>query len=266
MEKRELTFGDLMSLASKWIWLIVAVMVVFGALAFCYSEFCITPMYSSTSKCYVKASEEAMQTSSADALIGEQRGIALSQMVVENYIEILDTNNFASEVVYYLDGGTRSGDTYAKLKKLEALGETDRKYNKDIIRKMISYQPIEEKVVFNVSVRGDNPEDVLKVAQCIEIIMMDYIERVSPGSGVISVIDDAFSTGKPINDYTIIFTLAGLVLGAAIAFAVAFIIDSTDTRIKDETTLTELLELPVIGTIPDVGTLEQAEVGYSAKK
>ncbi len=255
--KKDFSFADVVSVGLKWFWVILIGTLIMGAAALYYAKFCVTPMYKSTSKCYVQANQEAVETSSSDALIGEQRGIALSQMVVVNYIEIFDTNNFAAEIEYYLNGGVKETDSAEKIAALKDVGKVSKKYSAKALRGMISCEMIEETSVFTVDVKGDNYKDVGKIAKYIEIIMADYVESKAPGSGEINVIDDAYENSNPVNNYTILFTLAGLVAGAFITFAIVFIIDCNDTRIKDEETLTQLLSLPVIGTIPDVSGNER---------
>lgn len=252
MEEQELTLTDLLKVALKWWWLLIIGMVAAGACAFYYGKFCVTPMYKATTKCYVQASRQSVEQSSSDALIGEQRGIALSQMVVSNYIEILDTNNFAKEVAFYLGGNTRDGDSLDKLIKLKDIGTPDKRYTAKQLRKMITYTPKEELAVFSIDVVCDDASDAMKVERCIETVMMDYIESVAPGSGIISIIDNAYPSNGAINNRTVIYTLVGIIFGAAVMLGAAFIFDSADTRVKDEKSLSEACGLPVIGTIPDV--------------
>lgn len=259
MQNNEISIVDLLKIAVKWLWLLIIGAVVAGVAAIFYAKFCITPTYKVVTKCYVQASEESMRTSSADALIGEQRGIALSQMIVNNYIEILDTNNFASEVLFYLEGGSKAGDSTAKLTKVKELGELEEEYTAKQIRSMISFNLIEEKVVFNISVVGANSDDIMRIAKCVEIVMMDYIENVAPGSGTIKVIDNARSNKSPINTNPMLIVVIGVILGAAIAFVVAFFIESNDTRVKDEKSLSKLIGLPVIGAIPDIEQFESTK-------
>ncbi len=261
--KKEITYADVLSVALKWFWVILIGMVVLGGSAFYYAKFCVTPMYKSASKYYVQASQEALKTSGSDALIGEQRGIALAQMVVVNYMEIFNTNNFAAEIEFYINGGAKEGDSSSKLEALKGLGSMSKDYSAAEIKKMVSYETVGQTSVFNVTVKGDNYKDVGKMAKCIEIIMSDYVEEKAPGSGVITVIDDSGENDEPTNNYTIIFTLAGALAGAVLALVIVYLIDANDTRIKDKNTLTELLNLPVIGAIPDVS---ESEHSYTAQR
>jgi len=253
MEKREFTLADLFAMAMKWLWVIVIGMAVVGIASFYFSKFCVVPAFSSSSKFLVQTKNIATQQTiqSSQQLLDEQRSIALAQMVVTEYIEVLDTRYFADELEVYVKGGSNVGDSAEKLAAIRNIGSVENEYNAKSLEKMITFTTKEESAAFSVDVVSNSANDSYVIAKYIEIIMQDYIEEKNPGAGKISVIDGALETGLPINNNVVINTLLGIIVGAILAFVVVFIIDINDTRIKDDKELLQVFPIPVIGSIPD---------------
>ena len=252
MEKREFTLADLFAMAMKWLWVIVIGMVVTGAGFFYFSKFCITPMYSSTSKFLVQTKN--MQQSSqggSQQLLDETRGITFSQMVVTEYIEVLDTRYFADTLLQYVNGSFGEADSDEKIAHIKSLGTIHGEYDAKMLERMISFKPKEESAAFSVQVTGTNSNDAYVIAKYIEVIMQDYLEQKNPGVGKISVIDGALETRAPINNNVVVNTFLGIIIGAVLAFVVVFIVDINDTRVKDDKELLQVFPIPVIGIIPD---------------
>lgn len=251
MEKREFTLADLFAMAMKWLWVLVIGMAVAGVASFYFSKFCVTPMYSSTSKFLVQAKSAQQSQQQSQQLLDEQRGIALSQMVVTEYIEVLDTRYFADALLVYVNGEYNSADSAEKIAEIKSIGKIQGKYDAKGLERMITFTTKEESAAFSVSVVGANANDVYVIAKYIEIIMQDYLEEKNPGAGKISIIDGALKTDVPTNNNTVINTLLGIIVGAVLAFVVVFVIDINDTRIKDDKELLQVFPIPVIGSIPD---------------
>ncbi len=253
MEKREFTLADLFAMAMKWLWVIVIGMATVGIAAFYFSKFCVVPAYSSTSKFLVQTKNLTAQqtTQHSQQLLDEQRSIALAQMVVTEYIEVLDTRYFADALEVYVNGGSNIGDSAEKLSALKRVGTVENKYDAKSLERMITFTTKEESAAFSVDVVSNSSNDAYVIAKYIEIIMQDYLEEKNPGAGKISVIDGALETGVPINNNVVVNTLLGIVIGAILAFVVVFIIDINDTRIKDDKELLQVFPIPVIGSIPD---------------
>jgi len=254
MDNREFTLSDLFGLAFKWIWMIIIGMVVVGAAAFYFSKFCVTPMYSSTSKYYVQTKmqqQQATQAADSNSVLNDQRSFVYAQTVVSGYIEVLDTYNFANELSDYLAGEIKDGDSGEKVAKLKELGAPSKKYSGKALKKMVTFSTKEEAVTFSSQVLCDNPDDAQKIAEYIEAIIPEYLDKKAPGAGAISIIDDALASNGAVNNKVVMNTILGILIGAVIAFLLAFVIDINDTRVKDEKELSEISALPVIGSIPD---------------
>lgn len=251
MEKNEISLVDLLKIAVKWIYLLLAGMIVFGVALFVYSTNFVIPKYEASTKYCIQTRGQSIES---DVLDG-QRTVAYAQLVLGTYIDILDTRDFAEEVAFYMNGSEKDTDSVAKKAKLAALTQYipyDKTYTPDGIKNMVTYNSEEEKISFDVVVNSESYDESFAIARCIEIIASDYIEEKYPGVGVVTVIDKAILSDKPVNNRTLLLTLAGVLLGAFLTFALAYIFECADTRIKDEQTLSERMGVAIIGVIPDM--------------
>lgn len=251
MNNRDFTIADFIKLALKRIWVIVAAMVIGGFIAFYYSNFMVTPLYQSHSKYLVDTTNlSAEDTSSANAQVEFQRVTVLSRLIVSSYIEILDTQNFAEHVA-------------EKIKSDERL---TMEYSAKALSGLVSYSFEEESETYEVTVSAYDPTDALVIAECIQNESGPYLESKKPtSSNTLEVIDNARYNPNPINMRTPLLVLVGMILGAATSFAVCFIIEINDVRVRDEKEVSEILGLPIIGSIPDYvsATDTGKKYGYS---
>lgn len=255
MENREFSLADFFAIAAKWLWLIVIGMVFCGLVTFYYSTFMVTPVYSSTSKFLTYADygdTNQGNVHGSQQILDNQRGVSLAQMVAVENVEILGTRYFANELKFYLDGNTKKSDSVEKKIALKNLGKLENKYEAEKLQKMLSFATKEESTVFAVQVKSNSRNDAYIIAKYIEIIAPDYVTEKNPsGATGISVIDGALEAKGASNDNVVLNTLIGLVAGFVVAFCIAFIIDTNDTRVKDDKELIQIFSIPVLGLIPD---------------
>ena len=245
-EKNEISLVDLLKIAVKWIYLIMAGVIIFGIGMYIYSENFVVPQYEASTKYCIQTRGQSIESDVLDS----QRTVAYAQLVLGTYIDILNTRDFSEKIAERLNNGVSDGQS-AQNDYVMYIPE-GKTYSADGIKKMITYKSEEEKISFDVSVKSGSYEEAYAIARCIENTASDYIEEKYPGVGVVTVIDKAILSDKPVNNRTLLLTLAGALMGAIIAFLVAYIVESADTRIKDEITLGEKTGLAVIGIIPDM--------------
>lgn len=238
MNKHDFTIADLVKIALKRIWLIVAAMIVGAGIAFYYSNYMVVPVYQSQTKYLVDttnlSNEEQIQ--STNAQVEYQRVTVLSRLVVSSYIEIFDTRNFAQHIA-------------EKIKDDERM---TREYSAKLLDRIVSFQHEQENETYTVTVFAPDPTDALIIAECIQNESGAYLEtKKTTASETLKIIDDARYEPNPINIRTTMLMMLGMLAGAVICFAICFIIEINDVRVKDEKELSDILGYPVIGSIPD---------------
>ncbi len=238
MNKHDFTIADLIKIALKRIWFIVAAMVIGASIAFYYSNFMVTPVYQSQTKYLVDttnlSSDESVQSSNAQ--VEYQRVTVLSRLIVSSYIEILDTQNFAEHVA-------------GKLKDDERL---TREYSANFLHSHIFYGYVDESETYEVTVSAPDPTDALIIAECIQNESGAYLDtKKATASNTLKIIDDARYAPNPVNIRTSMYMAIGMILAAATCFAICFLIEINDVRVRDEKELSSILGFPVIGLIPE---------------
>lgn len=251
MGNREITIADVLSIALKHIKIIVAIMLVGAILGFCYSSYMVDPVYQSKSKFFIDTGY-LNENNNTNNKVAEQHNITvLSRQVVTSYIGILDTLNFAETLSEKVSG-------------IEGLS---RKYSAGAIRNAINYNFEEDLEIFTVRVVASTAEDAYIIASCVEDIAEEYLVTKKPtAAGTLKIIDDARIERAPVNINLSVTVILGAILGAALAFAICFIIEINDVRVKSEKEISEILDIPVIGSIPEYITASQEKSNTKKSK
>lgn len=239
MNKHEFTVAEFFGIAIKHIWIIFAAMIIGGLAALYYTSFLVTPKYESETKYLVDTTSLAADAGyygSTTASVEEQRNTVLSRLIVSSYIEILQTHNFSEYLAIMLESNTN----------------LSRPYTGDELFGMIKYTFEEEKEFYLVTVTATDPADAFIIARCIEENSESYLAtKKSSAQGTLKVIDNARTNEDAVNVNFVLNVIIGALCGAIIAFAVAFVVDINDVRIKSEKELIRAVDLPVIGSIPE---------------
>ncbi len=275
MGNREFTLTDLLSIALKRIWIILAAMIVCGAAALYYSLFMVTLQYQSNAKYLIDTTSMLTneEVSSTNGQVEEQRNAVLSRLIVPTYIEILNTRNFANHIAHALTTPEFEEYAHNRLASEEfdgVLTDERRKivlsktYSGETLYQTISYSFQEELESYSVSVVALDPVDALLIAECIAEESGDYLlSKRSSAKNTLKLIDSPRYKPQPINIRTVMMLILGAFVGAAIAYAISFIIEINDVRVKDEKEVADILELPIIGSIPEYAPTDSA---HSDKK
>lgn len=239
MNKHEFTVAEFFGIAIKHIWIIFAAMIIGGLAALYYTSFLVTPKYESETKYLVDTTSLATDAGyygSTTASVEEQRNTVLSRLIVSSYIEILQTHNFSEYLAIMLESNTN----------------LSRPYTGDELFGMIKYTFEEEKEFYLVTVTATDPADAFIIARCIEENSESYLAtKKSSAQGTLKVIDNARTNENAVNVNFVLNVIIGALCGAILAFAIAFVIDINDVRIKSEKELIRAVDLPVIGSIPE---------------
>lgn len=251
MENNEIDVMDLIRIAIKRFYLIIISMIVLGAVCFVYGKYFVVPRYEVNTKYCIQTKGQNVDSD----VIESQRTVAYAQLVLDTYIDILDTWDFAEEIAFYMNGGIRASDTIEKKNEMIKIAKSvdgNEKYTAKQIKDMVVFHSEEEKVSFDVRVKSVSATEAYAVARCIETAASDYIENKYPGVGLVTVIDKAIPAKAPVNDKTLVMTLVGMLIGAVLAMVISVLIEKLDLRVTDEKKVTEKTGLAVIGSIPDI--------------
>lgn len=235
-----MSVSDLLNTVLKHIKIIVAVTIVGAILGFCYGKYMVVPMYQSTSKYFIDTAVITENSGgSSNKLTQTHNEVLVSRQIVSSYIGILNTMNF-SEMIS---------------EQLAEDPEMSMQYPAKVLDRLINYSYEEDLEIFKVSVTAFTPADAHKIAATIENNAEDYIAtKMGTAEGTLKIIDNARENPNSINTKTMFAMIAGALVGALGAFFVCYMIDIKDVSIKDEKSFSEVIGIPVIGSIPEYST------------
>ena len=206
-------------------WKIALSAILAALLAYGLTTYYIMPIYTSRGSLYVNNNNSKTPTVNlAD--------IASSQQLAYTCIELLTSDTFLSKVQEY------SGLPY-----------TTRG-----IKRMLNLSPLNETEIIEITANTGNPEHSQMLVNAVLDNAYDEIIRVV-GGGNVKIIDSANLPKAPSSPNVYRNVVLGFLLGAFFCMVLIFLIDVFDSRIKIESDLMDVKDLPLIGVIPDINYL-----------
>lgn len=247
MEKKQLTNDvnsfDLVHIARllwRKVWIIIASGLIAGFLGFILSAFVLTPQYSASIMLYVNNSTIS---------IGGDFGFSASdltaaQSLVKTYIVMLQNRT--------------------TLEKVIEKAEVD--YTYEELEDMISASSVNDTEVFRITVTGDHPYEVAKIANTIAEVLPRRVEEIIDGSNM-RVVDSAIADTDKVFPSITGFTALGMLLGVILSVVVLSLIAIADDTIRDEEYILQNYDYPILAKIPDlVNSGSGKSYGYYYKK
>ncbi len=215
-----MTLLELFRLLKKHLQIVVLLPVACALVVGLYSVIFVRNQYTATSSMYVLAQNDSSNSSSLYS------DLNASQMLTNDVAKLLKSdrvvNQVGSEVgIEGLKGYSVSvtSETTSRVITLSVTGP-DPQTAADIVNKMI--------------------EDVSGVAQSVM-----NVESVNP-------VDMAQAPEKPSGPNRLLYTLVAFVAGLFAAIAIVVVSDMLNTKVRGSEDLEELVDVPIIGRIPNV--------------
>ena len=221
----------------KW-WMIALFALAGAAISLFYTVNFITPQYRSSVTIYVNnnVNSEAREYVSGGDL-------STSQQLVSTYTNMLTSDTVLEQVA-------------------EATGLN---YSAGSLRGMVSAAQVEDTEIFKVYVTNADPVEATTIANAIAQTAPDVIANFVEGSST-KIIDYAkVPTGRFSPSYKRNIVI-GFASGAVLALVLLVLYLLLDVRIKEESDLTDLFDIPVLGQIPDLDRNASGENHYSYRK
>ena len=218
----------------KRLWIIALCGVVGLIGTYFYMKNTTVPVYSTTMKVSTLSnfgSNEQMSTAG-----NYLNMLTLSQRRVDTYLELMKTSAFYEQVA--LTSGTG--------------------YTAGAVGSMLSFSIVEEMGFFYVTVTGTDPNAIKLVADAVGQEMYPFISSLLPDTAV-SVIEPPRVPVVPINDSAKSSAVKGALIVVVLTMGIIAAITFFDSHIKDEDTLAERYDIPILGVIPDFTAVTNAK-------
>lgn len=229
---------ELLDIFLRRIKLILLLTFAIGVIAFLVSKFFITPLYTASATMYVNNTKKTVVDSVNTS------DLTASQLLATTYVEMIKSDNVLAEVAQ------RVSEAYKDRLK-EPLQAKD-------IRAMVSASPKNETEILAVYVQSPDPKLSMDITNEIVDVAPNKIKGFVEASSV-KTIDEAILPEKPSSPNVIRNTLIGLFVGFVIGLGLAYLIEILDTRVKSEDDLEKMLDLPIIGVIPNIKETQETK-------
>lgn len=204
-------------LREKFLLLLFAA-VSFAAIAFSYTEFVITPMYSSTSQLYI-LSQSTSLTSLADIQIGTQ--------LTQDYMELIKSRPVVDEVIENL--------------------ELEYDY-KELLQKLTIENPSNTRIL-KITTTTDNPTLSKKITDEFATVSQKRISQIMCTDEP-SLIAYGYVNDEPVNVPTAKNTVIGALLGFVLVAAIVIVHHMMNDTIRTSEDVEKYLGLNTLAAVP----------------
>lgn len=235
----ELTLSSLLGILRKSIIYIVIVAFLCAVGAYCFCKFIATPTYQS--KTSFIATNGGISSENGD------EDNTVSNNTVTSETKILNTDYSASRNMLntYVEL-FKTRDFYRMIEK-----EVGLDYSMGQLKSMVSVSRRDDNALFiDFVVTCANKEHAVLIADTIYRIGNEFISTKLP-TGYVMAVED--SGGGTYQNYPVTFIIVAswTIIGAALVFIIAFIINILDKTIKGEKDFSANYDIPILGNIPN---------------
>ena len=154
--------------------------------------------------------------------------------------------------------------TYAELVKTsdlvtKAVKSANLNYNQNEIKGILNNltaTPSADTQILDLSFKGKNPKEVLKVTEAITDEFISESKELIP-NGNVQVIQKPQLPENPVSPNKKLNILIAFVLGLMIGVGIVLLLEYLDNTFKSREELEKTLDLPIIGAIPDYDSIEK---------
>lgn len=225
MEENTISLQEIAYALKKRWKLIVLITIAATLVSAILSFFVIKPQYEAKTKLFIGKQE------SQDNNAYNNNDVMMYQKLMKTYAELVKTSDLVTKAV--------------KSANLD--------YNQKEIKEILNNLnviPSADTQILDLSYKGGNPKDVLKVTEAVTSEFISESKDLIP-NGNVQVIQKAQLPEHPVSPNKKLNILIAFVLGLMVGVGVVLLLEYLDNTFKSREELEKTLELPIIGTIPD---------------
>ncbi|MGE9213544.1 YveK family protein [Exiguobacterium aurantiacum] len=224
MKEETISLGELFSILKRSKWLIVSLALIAAITAFLISSYVIQPTYEASTQVLVAPKESQNNTIDSSQ-------IQSSVTLVNTYRVIIESPAILEQVQENVIGAP------------------------DSISNLITVNSEQNSQVINIKIQHTNPVLATDIANEISDVFSKEVPELMSVDNV-KVLSNASVPMFPVSPNILLNTAIATVLGLMVGIAIAFLKVVLDRRIKTEQDVENILELPVLGSIPVIDKVE----------
>ncbi|MBO3376805.1 YveK family protein [Clostridium perfringens] len=231
MEENTISLQEI-AYALKKRWKLIALITIVATLVSAIlSFFVIKPQYEAKAKLFI-GKQETQENNAYN-----NSDVMMYQQLMKTYAELVKTSDLVTKAV--------------KSANLD--------YNQDEIKGILNNltaTPSADTQILDLSYKGRNPKEVLKVTEAITNEFISESKELIP-NGNVQVIQKSELPEHPVSPNKKLNILIAFVLGLMVGVGVVLLMEYLDNTFKSREELEKALELPIIGAIPDYDSIEK---------
>ena len=231
MEENTISLQEIAYALKKRWKLIVLITIAATLVSAILSFFVIKPKYEATTKLFIGKQE------SQDNNAYNNNDVMMYQQLMKTYAQLVKTSDLVTKAVKRADLDYNQKDIKGILNNLNAT-------------------PSAETQILDLSYKGGNPKDVLKLTEAITNEFIAESKELIP-NGNVQVIQKPQLPEHPVSPNKTLNILIAFILGLMVGVGVVLLLEYLDNTFKSREDLEKTLDLPIIGTIPDYNNMEQ---------
>ena len=207
--------------------LVALVAIVAGALAFAYSAFIVKPEFTSTTRIYV------VNRNQGDKPGLTNQDLQAGSYLVKDYREIILSQDVLEKVTSNL--------------KLDLSP-------KDLANKVKVTVPVDTRIV-SISVNDRVPEEASRIANSLREVAAEKIISITRVSDV-TTLEEARPATAPSSPNIRRNTIIGLLGGTFFMVIAVLIVELVDTRVKRPEDIEDVMQIALLGVVPNLDKLK----------
>ncbi|EGT0695827.1 YveK family protein [Clostridium perfringens] len=231
MEENTISLQEIAYALKKRWKLIVLLTIAATLVSAILSFFVIKPQYEAKAKLFI-GKQETQETNAYN-----NSDVMMYQQLMKTYAELVKTSDLVTK----------------------AVKSADLNYNQNEIKEILNNltaNPSADTQILDLSFKGGNPKEVLKVTESITNEFILESKELIP-NGNVQVIQKPQLPEYPISPNKKLNILIAFVLGLMVGIGVVLLIEYLDNTFKSREELEKTLDLPIIGAIPDYNNMEK---------
>lgn len=219
------------SLKKRWK-MILIITILSTVVAGVYSFYSIKPIYTGRAKIFIGKEGET-----PGAKIYDSGDISFYKSLMTTYIELIKTKESTKKALNTIGKDTGDGNVARVLSNLSVtqVGDTQ---------------------MLDIGYTTGNKDEVVEILTAVTNTFMLRSKELIP-NGNIQVIQPPQEPRAPLGDNKARNTILGLLVGLMVSVGIVFLREYLDNSVKKTEELEELLDIPVIGSIPNFDILNK---------
>ncbi len=231
MEENTISLQEI-AYALKKRWKLIALITIAATLVSAIlSFFVIKPQYEAKTKLFI-GKQETQENSAYN-----NSDVMMYQQLMKTYAELVKTSDLVTKAV-------KSANLDYNQKEIKG------------ILNNLTATPSADTQILDLSYKGGNPKDVLKVTEAITDEFISESKELIP-NGNVQVIQKPQLPEYPVSPNKKLNILIAFVLGLMVGVGIVLLLEYLDNTFKSREELEKTLELPIIGAIPDYDNMEK---------